>query len=455
MRQVNNKMAAFFAVLFFVLFMNSARAQEAQVIDRVVAVVGQNIVLQSDIEAQYLQYRLQGGIKGDAKSIRCEILEDLMFQKLMLNQAEMDSITVTDEQVNADVDRWINYFILQLGSQDNLEKYYKKTMPEIREELFRVRKDNMLVEQVQQALLANVEVTPSEVKRYYNEMSKDSIPMVNSKYEIAHLVKNPPITLEQKLEVKDKLYKMRKRILNGERFSTLALLYSEDPGSAKKGGELGFTGRGEFAPEFEAAAFNLRDGEISEVVETEFGFHIIQMIERRGDYVNVRHILMTVKVAPEALQEAYDELDSIAALINNDSITFDEAVRRFSDEKDRINGGVLVNPMSGGTLFDASELDQQVAGVVNRMKVGEISAPVPMKTEDNKDACRLIYLKKKTEPHKANLRDDYTVIRDLAMQKKREEIINNWIESKSGKAYIKVCDEFKDCDFRFGWNFVE
>ena len=455
MRQVNNKMAAFFAVLFSVLFMNSAKAQEAQVIDRVVAVVGQNIVLQSDIEAQYLQYRLQGGIKGDAKSIRCEILEDLMFQKLMLNQAEMDSITVTDEQVNADVDRWINYFILQLGSQDNLEKYYKKTMPEIREELFRVRKDNMLVEQVQQALLANVEVTPSEVKRYYNEMSKDSIPMINSKYEIAHLVKNPPITLEQKLEVKDKLYKMRKRILNGERFSTLALLYSEDPGSAKKGGELGFTGRGEFAPEFEAAAFNLRDGEISEVVETEFGFHIIQMIERRGDYVNVRHILLTVKVAPEALQEAYDELDSIAALINNDSITFDEAVRRFSDEKDRINGGVLVNPVSGGTLFDASELDQQVAGVVNRMKVGEISAPVPMKTEDNKDACRLIYLKKKTDPHKANLRDDYTVIRDLAMQKKREEIINNWIESKSGKAYIKVCDEFKDCDFRFGWNFVE
>ncbi len=455
MRQVNNKIAAFFAVLFFVLFVSPARAQEAQVIDRVVAVVGQNIILQSDIEAQYLQYRLQGGIKGDAKSIRCEILEDLMFQKLMLNQAEMDSITVTDEQVNADVDRWIGYFISQVGSQENLEKYYKKTMPEIREELFRVRRDNMLVEQVQQSVLANVEVTPSEVKRYYNEMSKDSIPMVNSKYEIAHLVKNPPITLEQKLEVKDKLYKMRKRILNGERFSTLALLYSEDPGSAKKGGELGFTGRGEFAPEFEAAAFNLRDGEISEVVETEYGFHIIQMIERRGDYVNVRHILLTVKVAPEALQEAYNELDSIAALINNDSITFDEAVRRFSDEKDRINGGILVNPMTGGTLFDASELDQQVSVVVNKMKVGDMSAPVPMKTSDNKDACRLIYLKKKTEPHKANLKDDYTVIRDLAMQKKREEIISKWIENKSGKAYIKVCDEFKDCDFKFGWNFVE
>ena len=454
MRQ-GNKIAGLFTVLFFVLFMGQAKSQDSQVIDRVVAVVGQNIILQSDIEAQYIQYRLQGGIKGSANTIRCEILEDLMFQKLMVNQAEMDSIVVTDEQVNAEVDRWISYFISQVGSQENLEKYYKKPMADIREELFRVRKDNMLVQQVQQTILANVEVTPSEVKKLYYSMPKDSIPMVNSKYEIAHLVKKPPITLDQKLEVKDRLYKMRKRILNGERFSTLALLYSEDPGSAKKGGELGFHGKGEFAPEFEAAAFNLRDGEISEVVETEFGFHIIQMIERRGDFVNVRHILLTVKVDPETLQVAYDELDSIANLINSDSLTFDEAVRRFSDEKDRINGGVLVNPMTGGTLFDASELDQQVSLAISKMKVGEISMPVPMKTSDNKDACRLIYLKKKTDSHKANLKDDYTLICDLAMQKKREEIINDWIESKSGKAYIKVSEDFRDCEFRFGWNFVD
>ena len=454
MRRNSNKIAAFFAVLFFVITI-PLRAQEAQVIDRVIAVVGQNIILQSDVESMYLEYRLQGGIKGSASELRCEILEDLMFQKLMLNQAEMDSITVTDEQVNADVDRWISYFISQVGSQENLEKYYKKTMPEIREDLFRVRKDNLLVQQVQQNILANVEVTPSEVKKYYYNMSKDSIPMVNSKYEIAHLVKKPPITLDQKLEVKDRLYKMRKRILNGERFSTLALLYSEDPGSAKKGGELGFKGKGEFVPEFEAAAFKLREGEISEVVETEYGFHIIQMIERRGDFVNVRHILLTVKVAPEELQVAYNELDSIAELINNDSITFDEAVRRFSDEKDRINGGILVNPVTGGTLFDASELDQQVSVVVSTMNVGDMSVPVPMKTSDNKDACRLIYLRKKTEPHKANLKDDYTLIRDLTMQKKREEIIDKWIADKSGKAYIKVNGDFKDCDFRFEWNFVE
>jgi peptidyl-prolyl cis-trans isomerase SurA len=248
---------------------------------------------------------------------------------------------------------------------------------------------------------------------------------------------------------------MRKRILEGERFSTLALLYSEDPGSAKKGGELGFKGKGEFVPEFEAAAFNLRDGEISEVVETEYGFHIIQMIERKGDFVNVRHILLTVKVDPEVLQMAYDQLDSIAELIHNDSLTFDEAVRRFSDEKDKINGGILVNPVTGGTLFDASELDQQVSAAVNKMKVGEISAPVPMKTSDNKDACRLLYLRKKTAPHQANLKDDYILIRDMAMQKKREEIINKWIANKSGKAYIKVDEDFRDCDFMFEWNFAE
>ena len=437
------------------MFAIISKAQEPQVIDRVVAVVGQNIILQSDIEAQYIQMRLQGGIKGSASSIRCEILEDLMFQKLMLNQAEMDSITVTEEQVKSEVDRLVSYFISQLGSQENLEKYYKKSMAEIKEELTRMRKDQMLVEQVQQTMLANVEVTPAEVKKCYHNIPSDSIPMVNSKYEIAHIVKKPSITLDQKLEVKDRLYKMRKRILDGERFSTLALLYSEDPGSAKKGGELGFHGRGEFAPEFEAAAFNLRDGEISEVVETEFGFHIIQMIERRGDFVNVRHILLTVKVSPEALQEAYDELDSIAQLIHNDSITFDEAVRKFSDEKDRISGGILVNPNTGSTLFDASELDQQVSFTVNKMKVGELSAPVPMKTTENKDAYRLLYLKRKTAPHKANLKDDYTLIRNLAMQQKREEIINKWIANKSQKAYIRVIDDYKDCDFMFDWKFAE
>lgn len=443
----------FFIILLFVFFVVPCYSQEPQIIDRVVAVVGRNIILQSDIEAQYIQYRLQGGIKGSANSIRCNILEDLMFQKLMLNQAEMDSIVVTEEQVNNEVDRIISYFISQLGSQENLEKYYKKSLTEIKEELRRIKKDQMLVEQIQRKIIENVEVTPAEVKEYFHNIPKDSIPMINSKYEIAQLVKKPPVTLDEKLIVKDKLYKMRKRILEGERFSTLALLYSEDPGSAKKGGELGFHGRGEFAPEFEVAAFNLKEGEISEVIETEFGFHIIQMIERRGDYINVRHILLTVKVSLDALQKAYNELDSIAKLIKNDSMTFDEAVMKFSDEADKISGGVLINPNTGSTLFDAQDLDQEVSVTVNKMKVGEISNPVPMKTDNNKDAYRLLYLKKKTTPHKANMKDDYSLIQNWAMQQKREKAINKWILANSKKAYIKVNDDFKDGDFKFNWGF--
>lgn len=445
------KIKSYITLLLLFVGFETAYPQETKVIDKVVAVVGKNVILQSDIDAQYMQYRLQGGIKGTAKSIRCEILEDLLFQKLMLNQAEMDSITITDEQVNSEVESRLRYFINQLGSQEKLENYYNKTMAEIREELTTIIRDQFLVQQVQQTIVSNVFVTPAEVKEFYRSIPADSIPMINAEYEIAQLVKKPPITLDEKLAVKDRLYQLRKRILDGERFSTMALLYSEDPGSAKKGGELGFHGRGEFAPEFEAAAFALRDGEISEVIETEYGFHIIQMIERRGDYINVRHILLTVKVSPYALQEAYDELDSIATLIKNDSMTFDEAVTLFSDEGDKINGGILVNPITGSTLFAADELDQQVSYVINNMKVGEISNPVPMKDSKDKDAYRLLMLKRKTTPHKANLKDDYSLIQNWTMQQKREEAINKWIKSKSKKAYVRIAEDYKDCDFRFEW----
>lgn len=426
-------------------------AQQSQVIDKIVAVVGKNIIMQSDIEEQYMQYRIQGGIKGSASSIRCEILEDQLFRKLMLNQAELDSIEVTETQIEADLDRYIRYYISQLGSQEKLEKYYDKPINEIKNDLRISLKERQLMEEVQRKIVAGVSATPSDVRDFFNNIPQDSIPMVSAQYEIAQLVKKPPITLDEKLAVKDKLYELRARILKGERFSTLALLYSEDPGSAKKGGELGFQGRGELVPEFEAAAFALKDGEISEVVETEYGYHIIQLIERRGDYINVRHILLTVKVSPEALETAYNQLDSIANLIRNDSITFDEAVLKFSDEDDKINGGYLVNPNTGSTMFSAEDLDQQVSVVINRLNVGEVSDPVPMKTKNDKDAYRLLIIKKKTPPHKANLKDDYALIQQSTMQKMRQEAINKWIESKSTKAYIKINEEYCDCDFQFDW----
>lgn len=447
------KLKRIFAIIALVIVCNTgAYAQQAQVIDKVVAVVGSNIILQSEIEEQYMQYRLQGGIKGSASSIRCEILEDLLFRKLMLNQAELDSITVTDEQIDSDVERYVRYYISQLGSIEKLEKYYDKNIAEIKDDLHKQLKEKQLMEEVQRSIVSGVNATPSDVREFYRSIPRDSIPMVSAQYEIAELVKKPPITLDEKLAVKDELYALRARILKGERFSTLARIYSEDPGSASKGGELGFQGRGDFVPEFEAAAFSLKEGEISEVIETEYGFHILQLIERRGDYVNVRHILRTLKVSPEALEQAYNELDSIARLIRLDSITFDEAVKEFSDEPDKVNGGYLVNEMTGSTLFAAEDLDQQVSVVINRLQVGEVSDPVPMKTSNGKDAYRLLIIKKKTTPHKANLKDDYALIQQWTMQKQREDAINKWIAAKSNKAYVKISDDYCNCDFRFDWN---
>lgn len=447
------KLRRFFAVFAIVTICSSTiYAQQAQVIDKIVAVVGNNIIMQSDIEEQYMQYRMQGGIKGSASSIRCEILEDMLFRKLMLNQAELDSITVSDEQIDSEVDRYIRYYLSQFGSQEKLEKYYDKPMKDIKNDLRDMLKEKQLMEEVQRKIVEGVNATPSDVREFYNNIPKDSIPMVSAQYEIAELVKKPPITLDEKLAVKERLYGLRSRILKGERFSTMALLYSEDPGSAKKGGELGFKGRGELVPEFEAAAFALKDGEISEVVETEYGYHIIQLIERRGDYINVRHILLTVKVSPEALQTAYNELEYIADLIRKDSITFDEAVKVHSDEDDKTNGGYLINPVTGGTLFAAEDLDQQVSVVINRLQVGEVSDPVPMKTKNDKDAYRLLIIKKKTTPHKANLKEDYALIQQWTMQKLRQDAINKWIDAKSSKAYVKISDDYKDCDFNFDWN---
>lgn len=450
------KLRRFFAVFAIVTICSSTiYAQQQQVIDKIVAVVGNNIIMQSDIEEQYMQYRMQGGIKGSASSIRCEILEDMLFRKLMLNQAELDSITVSDEQIDSEVDRYIRYYLSQFGSQEKLEKYYDKPMKDIKNDLRDMLKEKQLMEEVQRKIVEGVNATPSDVREFYNNIPKDSIPMVSAQYEIAELVKKPPITLDEKLAVKERLYGLRSRILKGERFSTMALLYSEDPGSAKKGGELGFKGRGELVPEFEAAAFALKDGEISEVVETEYGYHIIQLIERRGDYINVRHILLTVKVSPEALQTAYNELEYIADLIRKDSITFDEAVKVHSDEDDKTNGGYLINPVTGGTLFAAEDLDQQVSVVINRLQVGEVSDPVPMKTKNDKDAYRLLMIKKKTTPHKANLKEDYALIQQWTMQKLRQDAINKWIDAKSSKAYVKISDDYKDCDFNFDWNLKE
>lgn len=450
-------------VLAALLLGSLASAQETklQVVDKVVAVVGKNIILQSDVEGQYIQYRMQGDIQGNANDMRCAILEDLLFQKLMLNQAEMDSLTVTDSEVEMEMNRRISELVGRAGSQEKLESIFNKSMSEIKEELRRLVKDRMLQDQVRNGILSGVAVTPAEVRNFYRSQPQDSIPMIGEEYEIAQIVKRPPVSIDQKLQVKDQLYQIRKRILDGESsFSTMAILYSEDPGSAKKGGELGFTGRGEFAPEFETAAFNLRDGEISEVIETQFGFHIIQLIERRGEYVNCRHILMTAKVPVEALEQAQHELDSAATLIRSGAMTFEEACLKFSDDDSKTNGGYISNPAMGGHRLGSSDIQEMgeyfpefknLAFVISKLDVGQVSDPVPMTTNDNKDAFRVVVIKKKIPAHKANLNDDYWRIQTWALNQKNQSVIQQWIKDKAKKAYIRIDEDYKDCNFQFDW----
>jgi peptidyl-prolyl cis-trans isomerase SurA len=276
--------------------------------------------------------------------------------------------------------------------------------------------------------------------------------MIKTEYQIAEIIKKPPVSVDERLRIKEQLMELRKRILAGENFGTMAILYSEDPGSAKKGGELGFYGRGQLYPEFEAVAFKLKEGEISNVLETEAGYHIIQMIERKGDYINVRHILLIPKVSPLDLANAKSELDSVARLIRSDSIAFEIAVEQFSDGDNKNNGGLLINEYTMGNTFEAEQLDPQVSFTIEKMEVGELSNPVPMKTSEQKDAYRLLFLKSKTLPHKANLKDDYARIQQWALQDKQMKAINKWIDEKASGTYVRVVDEYQSCAFIHTWN---
>jgi len=439
-------------VLLLVNTIASAQENDDFVIDQVVAVVGKSIILESDIQNQYLSYReMQQGISGSASDIKCKILEDVLFQKLMVTQAEVDSIEISEVQVEADLDRRLAGFIQQFGSQEKMEDYYGKTISDIKKELHDIVYEQMLAQQVQSGIVSDVDVTPSEIRAFYKSIPNDSVPQLKTEYVIAEIVKNPPISIDEKLRIKEQLMDYRKRILDGSSFSTLAIMYSQDPGSAKKGGELGFYGRGQLYPEFEAVAFKLKEGEISNVLETEAGYHIIQMIKRKGDYINVRHILLTPKVSPLDLAKAKHELDSIVILIRADSISFEDAVTRFSEADNINNGGIIINPYSNSTTFDAEQLDPQVSFVIEKMKVGEISNPVPMKTEEKKDAYRILLLKEKTQPHKANLVDDYSRIRQWALQDKQMKTMDKWIDKKAKNTYVRIIDDYKTCGFDHSW----
>jgi len=441
------------ALLIFLAPIFKPLVAQDKVIDEVVAVVGSHPVLWSDVETQYQQFRVQG-VAGDPVEMRCRIFEELLFQKLLLHQSELDSLVVGDDQVNAELDRRLRYYITQFGSQEKLEEFYDKSIIEFKAELREPLRQEMLAAQQQSKIVENSKVTPSEVKSYFNSLPPDSIPIIPTEYEIGQIVKQPPVSPEELAAAREKIRNLRDRILKGEKFSTLAILYSEDPGSASKGGELGLFGRGTMYPEFEAAAFSLKNkSDVSEIIRTKAGFHILQLIERKGEYVNVRHLLIVPKVSPLDLAVASSKLDSISDLIARsvDTLTFDKAVKKYSDDPGKVTGGLLQNPNSGNTRWPADDMDPKVFFIIDKLKVGETSKAVPFTTEDGTQAYRLLHLKLRTDPHRANLKDDYNKIQEWALEKKRTDAMGKWIADKSRNAYIRINERFAGCEFKYKW----
>jgi peptidyl-prolyl cis-trans isomerase SurA len=444
--------------VFLIAFFGSVmqvKAQNEKTVDEIVALVGSHPVYWSDVEAQFAQAKAQG-VTGDPFTLRCQIFENLIFQKLLVYQAETDSLVVSDEQVDSELDRRLRYYIQQFGSQQKLEEFYDKTIDEFKNELREPLKLELLSQQAQAKIVDNVKITPNETREYFNGLRADSIPIIPTEYEIGQIVKNPVVGPEQLKDAREKLVKLRDRILKGEKFATLAVLYSEDPGSASKGGELGMFTHGSMAPEFESAAFSLKNkNDISEIIKTKFGYHLLQLIERKGDFVNVRHILIIPKVSPDDLVVAANKLDSVANLIRHDSITFEKAALIYSDDPGKVNGGLIQSQSSGNTRLAADELDPKVFFIIDKMNPGEISNSVPYTTEDGTQAYRVLYLKLRTEPHKANMKDDYNKIQEWALEDKKQKVIAKWVENKSKTAYIRLGDRFRTCDFKNKWTFTE
>ncbi|RLD46644.1 MAG: peptidylprolyl isomerase [Bacteroidetes bacterium] len=423
-----------------------------KVIDRIVATVGSNEILYSDIENQYMQYLMQG-YTSDREGIRCQIFEEILFAKLLLNQAQLDSVVVSDDMVESEMDRRLQYFISQIGSQEKLEEYYHKSILAIKSDLRSTIHEQMLSEQVKNQITSDVKITPSEVRAFYNAIPEDSIPLISSEYKYSHIIVMPEILPEEKEYAKHKLEGIRKRIIDGASFSSMARMYSEDPGSSVKGGELGDFGRGVMYPEFEAIAFSLEPGEVSELVETEAGFHIMELIKRKGDFINVRHILIMTKVSPVSMKIAEAEIDSVYQLIQDGTITFEEAALRYSIDDSRFNGGVALNPQTGGAVFSAESIDKELFFKLDKMNVGELLPPFLYMKERNKKAFRIIRLDKRTKPHKASLEMDYDKIQKIALEDKKGRAIGNWITDKTDKTFINVMDkDLKSCNFTYKWD---
>lgn len=430
----------------------TASAQERQMVDGIVAVVGQTIIKNSDIEQAYAQVRLRKGIEN-AKEERCSLLESMLISKLLIHKGMVDSVEVKDEQVEEQVDYYLQMAVAQAGGKDKLRDLFHASYDELHDQYFDILHDRMLSQKVEYDLTGNIKVTPAEVNEYFAAYPTDSLPEISTQYEISEIVIEPTIAEAERDRVRGELAELRERILKGDNFSMLARLYSQDPGSATKGGELGFFGRGRMVAEFEAAAFALKPGEVSPIVETEYGFHIIQLIERRGNTINVRHILMQPKTSSDDLLRARITLDSLAQEIRQGHITFEEAAQKYSTGSSRAQGGAVTNPVSGNSRFDKESFAQVYPGIgIAALDEGEISNATAYTTAENKSAYCIIKVNKKIPAHIANLTDDYDRIANAALEAAKSKKIVEWCNRMVKTTFVRIADEYKDCpNFKVAW----
>lgn len=436
-------------LLFIVFFTNTASAQTN--LDRIVAIVGDKIILKSDIENQIKQAKQEGTNLGDNPF--CMILEESMFQRLLVHQADVDSLEVQEAQVEAELESRIRYFISQIGSKEKFEEYYGKSTEKFKDDFRDAIRDRMKAQQMQQKITGDTKATPKEIRDFFYNIPKDSLPFMGSKMEMAQIVKLPQIALTEKIRIKDELTKYRLQILSGEEsFCSLALFKSEDPGTRSNCGEFELIPRGTFVPEFDAVAFTLKEGEISEVFETTYGYHILQLLERRGDMYRGRHILMIPKVSNLQMAQSSQHLDSVYGAIKSGTLKFEDAVTKFSDDEEtKKNGGKIFNQQTGDSKFDNNDIDKALFISIDGMEPGEISEPVFMTTPDQKQGIRIIKLLSRSEPHVANLKDDYPQISEAAINEKKSKAILKWVRTKTKSMYVWVDDEYKNCKFEYPW----
>ncbi len=434
--------------IFLILGLSLYSQNDTIVVDKIIARVGDEIILKSDLEAQYASWLAMGN--SASPEAKCKILEDLIIQKLLINQAHLDSLTVTDDEIQQQVEGRLQMFVKQYGSEDKVEEYLNKPMVEIKKELGRNLKDQLLAEKERDQLTGDIKITPSEVTEYYVKLPKDSLPLIEESYEIRQIVLYPKLTKEEEQLTIDKLNDIRQKIVSGQRkFESMARIFSDDDGSRKKGGNLGIMGRAELDPDFANAAFSLKEGEVSQPVKTKFGYHLIEVDKRYGDRIQVKHILIRLYIPTEALNRTIKTADSIRDLIVSDSLTFSQAAEKFSDdEQTKNNGGYLINTYEGTIRFTRDQLPPQMKADIRNLKEGEISQPVVTKDFYGNTVVKIYKIEKKIPAHIANPKDDYDYIYRKALNAKKNRILRDWVRQQKKTMYISIDKEYRNCKFK-------